>query len=578
MKKSKSLLFRVGIIIAVFFAALIFVVGTLVYTGTTSMFLGAKDEMIDRDLLRVKKLVEDIPIFTTFAEYWEAHPEKMRGDLTEEEYIKGSEAYNIVGLTPTKSGYESLDDLGKLLVAHDYYNYLSLNFNEEQFQFDYDGLYLVDISEENCGFVICRGNDEALVNRDSIGTRIDLDISGHKAVKRMRSGTYRQTEYEIVNNVGGDSYYIGYTPVETGEKVKYAICICYDWTAFKKVLAENLSLMLVIGLLIMAVACVVLLHFLQKIAVRPVKAIQTTVREYISTKDSSAVADSMSRIKGANEFTALAGDISHLSEEMKRYTKANIKLASEQERVATELDLAAKIQKGVLPSTFPAYPDRTEFDIYASMTPAKEVGGDFYDHFLIDDDHLALVIADVSGKGVPASLFMMSSKMLINYRALAGGTPAEILKFANERICSRNIVDMFVTVWLGILEISTGKLTCSNAGHEYPILRRGGSFELMKDPHGLVLGGIPGVEYSSYEIQLNKGDAVFVYTDGAAEATDSSENMFGTDRIVDALNAAPDSSPEELTASVSKAVDDFVKDAPQFDDLTMLCLKYNGKD
>ena len=578
MKKRKTLLFQVGIIIAVFFFILTSVVGIVVYTGTTSMFLNAKDEMIDRDLLRVKKLVEDIPIFTTFAGFWETHQEKMRGDLTEEEYEEGSEAYAIVGVMPDKSGFESLNESEKLLMAHDFYNYISLNFNEEQFQFDYDGLYLVDISEENCGFVICRGNDEALVNRDSLGSTLGIDINSHNAVRKMRSGNYSQTEYEIVNTVGGDSYYIGYTPIETGEKVKYAVCIFYDWTEFKKVLAENLSLMLILGLIVMAAAGVLLLHFLQNTAVKPVAAIQRAVRSYIGDKDSNAVDESMKKITGAKEFTELAGDISHLSKEIERYNEDNIRLAGEKQKTATELDLASRIQKGVLPSTFPAYPDRTEFDIYASMTPAKEVGGDFYDHFLIDDDHLALVIADVSGKGVPASLFMMSSKMLINYRALAGGTPAEILKFANERICSRNIVDMFVTVWLGILEISTGKLICSNAGHEYPILRSGGSFELMKDPHGLVLGGIPGVEYSSYEIQLNKGDAIFVYTDGAAEATDSSENLFGTDRIVDALNTAPDSSPEELTASVSKAVDDFVKDAPQFDDLTMLCLKYNGKD
>lgn len=185
--------------------------------------------------------------------------------------------------------------------------------------------------------------------------------------------------------------------------------------------------------------------------------------------------------------------------------------------MATELDLAARIQNGSLPSSFPAYPERGEFDIYASMTPAKEVGGDFYDYFLIDDDHLALVIADVSGKGVPASLFMMSSKILISNRAVLGGTPAEIFEFVNERICENNTLDMFVTVWLGILEISTGKLICSNAGHEFPVFGKNGKFELMKDKHGMVLGAVPGIKYKNYEVQLEKGETVFVYTDGAAK-------------------------------------------------------------
>ena len=320
-----------------------------------------------------------------------------------------------------------------------------------------------------------------------------------------------------------------------------------------------------------------LLHYLYRTAIKPVTAIQATVREYIDSKDSVAVAENMDRITQSNEFGALAGDISKLAKEIDRYTKENVKLAGEQQRVATELDLASRIQNGSLPSTFPAYPERSEFDIYASMTPAKEVGGDFYDHFFIDDDHLALVIADVSGKGVPASLFMMSSKILINDRTILGGDPAEVLGFVNERICKRNLLDMFVTVWLGILEISTGKLTCTNAGHEYPIIGSGGRFELLKDKHSMAVGAVPGVKYKSYELQLNKGDTVFVYTDGAAEATNASEEMFGADRITQALNTVPDGSPQELIGTVTKAVNDFVKDAPQFDDLTMLCLKYMGK-
>ena len=240
----------------------------------------------------------------------------------------------------------------------------------------------------------------------------------------------------------------------------------------------------------------------------------------------------------------------------------------------TELNMATEIQIGSLPTTFP---DRAEFDIYASMDPAKEVGGDFYDFFMIDDDHLAIVIADVSGKGVPAALFMMSSKIYINDHATIGGSPAEILERVNKLVYAGNNAHMFVTVWLGILEISTGKLISSSAGHEYPMINQNGKYEILKDKHGLAIGAIGMSKYVNTEVQLQKGDSIFVYTDGVAEATDANNELFGTDRTVDALNAVPKSaSQKEVLEGVRAAVDAFVKDAPQFDDLTMVGLKYNG--
>ncbi|MBO6229610.1 MAG: PP2C family protein-serine/threonine phosphatase [Ruminiclostridium sp.] len=249
----------------------------------------------------------------------------------------------------------------------------------------------------------------------------------------------------------------------------------------------------------------------------------------------------------------------------------------EKSRIESELNLATNIQAGMLPNMFPAFPERPEFDIYASMDPAKEVGGDFYDFFMIDDDHLAMVIGDVSGKGVPAALFMMASKITINDHALMGGTPAEILQRVNKQICSANDAEMFVTVWLGILEISTGKLTAASAGHEYPMLNINGKYELFKDKHGLAVGAMDIAKYKDYEITLKKGDSIFVYTDGVAEATDAQNELFGTDRTLDALNNLPgNDTQEEILKGVRKAVDAFVKEAPQFDDLTMLGLKYFG--
>ncbi|MBR3245619.1 MAG: SpoIIE family protein phosphatase [Parasporobacterium sp.] len=249
---------------------------------------------------------------------------------------------------------------------------------------------------------------------------------------------------------------------------------------------------------------------------------------------------------------------------------------AKRERIESELAMASRIQNGMLPHQFPPFPDRKEFDIYASMEPAKEIGGDFYDYFFVDNDHLCIVIADVSGKGVPAALFMMVSKAILQSVGGMCGSASEILTKANESICSNNQEEMFVTVWIGILEISTGKLTAANAGHEYPVIRQpGGIFELLKDRHGFVVGGVNGIKYKEYEVQLEPGAKIFLYTDGVPEATDADENMFGTDRMVEALNKDPEASPEQVLKNVRASVREFVKDAEQFDDLTMLCMEYH---
>ena len=231
----------------------------------------------------------------------------------------------------------------------------------------------------------------------------------------------------------------------------------------------------------------------------------------------------------------------------------------------------------MLPNIFPAFPERGEFDIYASMNPAKEVGGDFYDFFLVDDDHLCMVVADVSGKGVPAALFMMASKIILANNAKMGKSPAQILTDTNAAVCANNREEMFVTVWLGILELSTGKLTAANAGHEYPALRGAdGRFALVKDRHGFVLGGMDDMQYKEYELKLDPGATLFLYTDGVPEATNADNALFGTERMLEALNAAPGAEPQELLRMVRGAVDGFVREAEQFDDLTMLCVEYRG--
>ena len=254
-------------------------------------------------------------------------------------------------------------------------------------------------------------------------------------------------------------------------------------------------------------------------------------------------------------------------------------LEQENERIRSELAMASRIQSAMLPGIFPAFPERKEFDIYASMDPVRGVGGDFFDFFFIDRDHLCLLIADVSGKGIPAALFMMASKIILADNAKSGKSPAQILQDTNEAICANNPEEMFVTVWLGILDISTGLLTTANAGHEYPALMHAdGQFELFRDRHGLVVGGMPGVKYHEHSLQMYPGSKLFVYTDGVPEATDAENALFGTTRMLEALNAHANESPKQILHGVRQAVNEFVSDMEQFDDLTMMCLEYMPKE
>ncbi|MBR3641679.1 MAG: SpoIIE family protein phosphatase [Oscillibacter sp.] len=313
------------------------------------------------------------------------------------------------------------------------------------------------------------------------------------------------------------------------------------------------------------------------LAKRIVKPLETMSKRVLSLNENDLQFRMEPTYRTGDEIEVLAESFAMLSEKTVQYISEVQRVTAEKERIGTELALATRIQSDMLPNIYPAFPERKEFDIYASMDPAKEVGGDFYDFFLVDDDHLCMVVADVSGKGVPAALFMMASKIVLANNAMLGKSPAKILTDTNAAICSKNREEMFVTVWLGVLELSTGKLTAANAGHEYPMLMQpGGDFELVKDKHGFVIGGMEGARYREYELTLQPGAKIFLYTDGVPEATSTEQELFGTDRTLAALNADTSAAPEKLLRNVRAAVDAFVKDAEQFDDLTMLCLEYRG--
>ncbi|MCR5118658.1 MAG: PP2C family protein-serine/threonine phosphatase [Lachnospiraceae bacterium] len=260
-----------------------------------------------------------------------------------------------------------------------------------------------------------------------------------------------------------------------------------------------------------------------------------------------------------------------------RWTAEARRVEEEKQTIVAELNVAANIQADMLPGEFPAFPDRKEFDLYATMDPARNVGGDFYDFFLIDEDHIGLVIADVSGKGIPASLFMVIAKTLIKNRALLGGSPSEVLEYANEQLCEGNKEELFVTVWFAILQLSTGKGVVANAGHEHPALRRaGGDYELVIYNHAPAVAAMEGIRFREHEFELHPGDSLYVYTDGVPEATNIEEELFNTDRMLQSLNRNKDADQKTILEEMKKDMDAFVGEADQFDDITMLGFKYFG--
>ena len=267
------------------------------------------------------------------------------------------------------------------------------------------------------------------------------------------------------------------------------------------------------------------------------------------------------------EFTDLSEDINSTVTSLRGY------IDEAEQRMKKELKLAATIQEASLPQNFDL-PSKN-IDIHALMTPAKEVGGDFYDFFYVGVDHLCLVIADVSGKGVPASLFMMRAKTAIKNYTRNGMSPSEVLSKVNHTLCEGNDAEMFVTVWLGILDLKTGHMQCANAGHEYPVLMRANDkYELLKDRHGLVLAAMNGIKFPEYEIQMNPGDRIFVYTDGVPEAINEKEEAYGTDRLISRLNRVKSYPQDYILNVLLQDIRNFAGTAEQFDDITMLGLTY----
>ena len=337
-------------------------------------------------------------------------------------------------------------------------------------------------------------------------------------------------------------------------------------------------LLVIVSVFAVTLLAVTISFFLiRRTLIRPIQRLNTAAKNMVENLDRSKKFEL--EIHTRDELEELARSFGKMNDDLRDYLTRLARVTAEKERIGAELSIATQIQADMLPRIFPAFPERPEFGLFASMDPAKEVGGDFYDFFLVDDSHLALVMADVSGKGVPAALFMVIAKTLLKNRLLMGDSPAQALKNVNEQLCEGNDAELFVTVWLAVLDLTTGTGLAANAGHEHPALRRaGGQYELVIYRHSPAVATMEGIRFREHAFELHPGDSLFVYTDGVPEATNANDELFGSERMVEALNHNVNAAPAELLAAVRSELDAFVGEAPQFDDVTMLCLDYFGPD
>lgn len=458
-------------------------------------------------------------------------------------------------------------------VKDDYYDSIQEFLNDAQENTNIQYYYVIVLEEDTVAYI---WDADAIEAGNALGARDEYSENGKEIAQAEM-----QPNPPAAMHVADDPIYgflaTVYAPIYDSAGNPVALAgVDISMPNIQKTTWAFTYIIIVDVLLVVCAFAAIFFEYLRRRILAPVSKLNESAQNMVSHLESEEEFDI--GIHSNDEIEELAESFETMYTEVHDYIQRLEKVTSERERIGAELNVAKKIQADMLPCIFPPFPDHPQFDIYASMSPAKEVGGDFYDFFLIDDTHLGIVMADVSGKGIPAALFMVISKTLLNQHCRVGGSPAEVLSVVNNILCENDKIEMFVTVWLGILDITTGKITAANAGHEYPVVQHaGGNYELLKDRHGFVLAGMEGSRYRNYEIQLQKGDHLFLYTDGVPEATNSHDELFGTDRMVAALNSNVNANCKQVLAQVQEHVDAFVQDAPQFDDLTMLCLEYNGE-
>lgn len=413
-----------------------------------------------------------------------------------------------------------------------------------------------------------------LVNEDGdiiASPFMDKDTSEFENIKNQDSEFYSISD-NILNKKEGmekvNDLYIVYTPIKIAN---WVLCVYVpSEVILRPVINIENSIRLVTNIFtcLIIIICIIVyfvVRFMSNHITYPILKLKKDV-EYISNGN----LDYKATIIGNDEISELAGSFNEMTNSLKKYIEDITTLTADRERIGAELNVATHIQKSMLPSIFPAFPNDKRFDIYATMNPAKEVGGDFYDFFKIDDKHIAIVVADVSGKGVPAALFMVIGKTLIKDHTKYNVNLSDTFYKVNNMLCESNSEDLFITAFEAVINIETGHMKYINAGHELPFIYKNGVWTMENIKPGFVLAGMENMKFAGGEMFLNKGDKLFQYTDGVPEATNINNELYGIERLEKTLNKNLNKNMRELLPAIKSDIDKFVGEAPQFDDITML--------
>ena len=567
-KKKVSVLLQ----IAILFIVAVILIGALsivtLYRFSTRYVLERLEISGNSTAEDLKSFIYDFPAHDWLLRYWYEHSDEMEieydtiyygGSETEEKYVL------LTTLHPDFwPDYASTEDVEALppeeqkLYAEIVYSWLidRIDYIQSAYDLDYFLCVVTDDPYDKQSVLFIAADEGEIRGPERgqiypIGKEVKVSGEKQEAMREAVSGHPKAA-------IGRDQKYYDYFYYMTSiDEHKVLIVQTIDVMRVREAVTKYLfdfGFLFAFLLVALAFSCMLMINYL---VLLPLKKVQENIGLYVETKDSRMVADNLLKIESHNEIAELSSDLAGMAEELTAYMVRNEQIAVKEERDRTELALAGRIQASMLPNVFPPYPDRKDFEIYASMTPAKEVGGDFYEFFFVDDHHLCIMIADVSGKGIPAALFMMATMILLENNVKMGKSPAQTLSDINTAICNKNIEDMFVTVWLGIIDLSTGKMICANAGHEYPMAMK-------------------GWKYDEYELLMEPGASLFLYTDGLSETINPQEKMFGTDRILEQLNTNPNCSTEETLTGMKEAVDKYIDGKEPFDDLTMMSFAYHG--
>ena len=584
----------------------------LQYTVSERKIRIATGERAAETALEMVSALREYPAYEWLLSYWYENADRLdveydadfgSGTATEKKVRLLAERHPDLSIRYlSREEIEKLSDEDQKLYAEIAYSWILSRVNESKRNLGCDYLYLAvtgteasDHPYETQCFLMSGADPDAVRGTEygevfTLG--VTIPVASENTVESMKKAVEmvqedRADSEKISGEMfsGAGNYVDYYTCVETIGNQAYLAGVTYNIkNLISSIRIDTLKSTLLAAVYQLLLLWIVMRH-VNLYMIHPLKKILGSIRTYTRTRDSAAAEKDMTDILSGkrglavrrNEIGQLAEDFTSLTKEIDDYVEEIRTVTSQKERYKTELNIAAQIQEQVLPKDFPGDLGNNKFDLYASMTPTREVGGDFYDFFFIDQDHLALVIGDVSDKGVPAALFMMIAKTLIKNLAKMEESPARIITHVNDQLCENNESGYFVTVWFAIIDLVAGEGVAVNAGHENPaVCRAGGSYELIRSKHSMSIGYMAGIKFREHTFRMNPGDQLFVYTDGVPEAVNKDNEQFGTDRMLEVLNRDRDAGPEILLSRIKEEIDAFAGDVPQFDDTTMLCFHYKG--